>query len=50
MEAWVSDEMNWVNNRKLSLSYRYEMNPSNNSPLDTGTYMPIFAFYMQQVE
>ncbi|MDQ6421437.1 alpha-galactosidase [Paenibacillus sp. LHD-117] len=23
MEAWVSDEVNWVNNRKLSLAYRF---------------------------
>lgn len=23
MEAWVSDEVNWVNNRKLPLSYRF---------------------------
>ncbi|WP_139997893.1 sialate O-acetylesterase [Paenibacillus paridis] len=28
----------------------YEMNPSNHLPLDTGTYMPMLAFYKQQVK
>ncbi|WP_141505812.1 sialate O-acetylesterase [Paenibacillus luteus] len=28
----------------------YEMNPSSHLPLDTGTYMPMLAFYKQQVQ